>query len=37
MAPELSCAVLRATVETGVNGDWRVVTERKALKVTVNQ
>jgi hypothetical protein len=37
MAPELSCAVLRATVETHQAGGWRVVTERKALRVSVNR
>jgi hypothetical protein len=37
MAPELSCAVLRSTVEIRAAGGWRVVTERKALKVTMNR
>jgi hypothetical protein len=37
MAPELSCSVLQSIVEIPEAGGWKVVTERKALKVHVNQ
>jgi hypothetical protein len=37
MAPELSCFVLRATLEIKqADGTWKLVSERKAVKVTVN-
>ena len=38
MAPELSCFALRATVEAEQpDGSWKLVREKKALKVTVNR
>ncbi len=38
MAPELSCFALRARVEEEQqDGSWTVVSEKKALKVTVNR
>jgi len=38
MAPELSCFALRATIETKQrDGTWRIVSERKAVKITVNR
>ena len=38
MAPPLSCFALRATVEAEqADGSWTVVSEKKALKVTVNR
>jgi hypothetical protein len=38
MAPELSCFALRATIqEKQPDGSWKLVSEKKALKVTVNR
>jgi len=38
MAPELSCFALRATVETEQpDGSWSMVSEKNALKVTLNR
>jgi hypothetical protein len=38
MAPELSCFALRATVEAEqADGSWTLVSEKKAINVTVNR
>ena len=38
MAPDLSCFALRATVEMQLeDGRWNLVSEKKAVKVTVNR
>jgi hypothetical protein len=38
MAPELSCFALRATVEVQQpDGTWKLVSEKRAVKVTVNR
>ena len=38
MAPELSCFALRATIQMKQpDGSWKLVSEKKALNVTVNR